>query len=189
MASSQGKTASFELSMAGEMTKVNEAWCALEPLQNRSDEFLDHVAAFLPQVQALTADQKRAMALFKAAELVNALLQIRERRQAEDRFGAELAKASFDRNRSMDLGAQGVVDLRDPPIRALIDEGCRLFHAGKRDPALYQRALALSASQCIVLNPSLEAALMGYASGCGLVLPKALLQAVREDFIAPYRLV
>ena len=92
--------------------KVNKAWWALEPLQNRSDKFLDHVAAFLPQVQALTTDQKRAMALFKAAELVNALLQIRERRQAEDRFGAELAKASFDRvravirNRSMDLGAQ-----------------------------------------------------------------------------------
>ena len=59
--------------MAGVMAKVNETWCALEPLQNRSDEFLDHVAAFLPQVQALTADQKRAMALFKAAELVNAL--------------------------------------------------------------------------------------------------------------------
>ena len=181
--------------MAGVMTKVNEAWCALEPLQNRSDAFLEHVAAFLPQVQALTAEQKHAMALFKAAELVNALLQIRERRQTEDRFGAELAKASFDRvravirNRTMDLGAQGVVDLQDPPIRALIDEGCRLFHAGKSDPALYQKALALSAAQCIVLNPSLEAALMGYASGCGLVLPKALLQAVREDFIAPYRLV
>ena len=80
------------------------------------------------------------------------------------------------------------MDLRDPPIRALIDEGCRLFHAGKSDPAPHQKALALSASQCIVLNPSLEAALMRYESGCGLLLPTALLQAVRKDFIAPYRL-
>lgn len=176
------------------MAPVNEAWCDLQPLAGRSDAFLEDVAAFLPQIQALTADQQRALALFKAAELVNALLQIRERRQAEDRFGAALAQASFAqvraviRNRWMDLGAEGLVDLQDPPIRALIDTGCHLFHAGKNDPDLHQQALALSAAQCIALNHCLQAALTRYASGCGLPLPDALLQAVRDDFITPYRL-
>lgn len=175
------------------MAPDTTAWRALEALEGRSGLFLDQIAVFLPLVQALSAEQQRALAVFKAAELVNALLQIRERRQAENRFGAQLAQDSFVfiraviRQRRMDLGTEGCVELNDPPIRALIDEGCRLFHAGKADPDLYQRALALSAAQCIVLNPWLEAALVRYASGCGLLLPEALLQAVRDDFITPYR--
>lgn len=174
------------------MTPVTEPWSELEPLQGRSESFLDQVATFLAQVQALSADQKRVLALFKAAELVNALIQLRERRQAENRFGQALAHASFSlvraviRSRLMDLGAQGCVDLRDPPIRELIDKGCRLFHAGKHDPELYQQALALSAAQCIALNPYLDSALNDYAQGCGLALPDGLLQAVRDDFITPY---
>ena len=117
------------------MAPVEAGWRALQPLQDRSDEFLAFVEGYLPQVQALTDDQQRTLALFKSAELVNALLQIRERRQSEDRFGTALAQASFDvvrraiRNRRLVLVDGEVVDLHAPPIRALIDEGCRLFHA------------------------------------------------------------
>lgn len=174
------------------MAPVNGGWRGLEPLQGRSEPFLAAVAQFLSQVQALSLDQQRKLALFKAAELVNALLQIRERRQADNRFGAELAQASFEvvrgviRNRQLVLLHQEAVDLREPPIRALIDEGCRLFHAGKSNPDLYQQALALSAAQCIALHPHLDEALTTYAQGCGLSFPAALLQAVRDDFITPY---
>ena len=184
--------ATFLVGMGVAMAPVDAGWRALEPLQARSDEFLAFVEGYLPQVQALTDDQQRTLALFKSAELVNALLKIRERRQSEDRFGTELAHASFDvvrraiRNRRLVLVDGEVVDLHAPPIRALIDEGCRLFHAGKGDSAVYQQALALSAAQCIVLHPHLDQALLHYARGCGLSFPEALLQAVRDDFIRPY---
>ena len=39
--------------------------------------------------------EREDLAVFKAAELVNALIQIREKKQSPDRFGPELAQASF----------------------------------------------------------------------------------------------
>jgi hypothetical protein len=36
------------------------------------------------------------------------------------------------------------VDLQDPALQAVIDEWCHLFHLGKADPVICQRALALS---------------------------------------------
>ena len=80
------------------------------------------------------------------------------------------------------------MDLKEPPLRDLIDEGCRLFHAGKNDPDLYQRALALSAAQCIALHDQLEVALHRYANDSGLNLPPSLLEAVQQAFIEPYRM-
>lgn len=68
----------------------------------------------------------------------------------------------------------------------MINEGCRLFHAGKKQPEKYQLALALSAAQCIVLHPWLDEGLIRYRKGCGLQLPDALVDDVRENFITPY---
>ena len=174
------------------MASGKELWRSLEPLQNRSNEFLDAVASYLPKVERLNSAQKSSLSVFKSAELVNALLQIREKQKAEDRFGPELAKSSFVliraaiRERVMDLGAQGTIDLRDPEIRGLINEGCRLFHTGKKRPEQYQLALALSAAQCIALHPWLNEGLNRYSQGCGLQLPDALINAVKDNFIAPY---
>jgi len=175
------------------MASGQELWRSLEPLQNRSPEFLDAVASYLPTVETLSCEHKHKLSVFKSAELVNALLQIREKQESEDRFGPELAKASFVlvraaiRDRIMHLGSEGTVDLRAPEIRAVINEGCRLFHAGKKHPERYQLALALSAAQCIALSPWLDGSLMRYSKGCGLQLPEALIHAVRDNFITPYR--
>ena len=175
------------------MASGQELWRSLEPLQNRSPEFLAAVASYLPKVQTLSSDKQIKLSVFKSAELVNALLQIREKQETEDRFGPELATASFVlvraaiRDRIMRLGSEGTVDLRDPEIRSLINEGCRLFHAGKKQPEKYQLALALSAAQCIVLNPWLDESLTRYSKGCGLKLPEALIDAVRKNFILPYQ--
>ena len=79
-----------------------------------------------------------------------------------------------------------MIDLRDPEIRGLINEGCRLFHTGKKIPEQYQLALALSAAQCIALHPWLSKGLNRYSQGCGLQLPDALINAVNDNFIAPY---
>jgi len=175
------------------MASGQELWRSLEPLQNRSPEFLEAVASYLPKVQALCTDHQIKLSVFKSAELVNALLQIREKQETEDRFGHELATASFIlvraaiRDRMMDLGSEGTVDLRAPEIRALINEGCRLFHAGKKRPEKYQLALALSAAQCIVLNPWLDESLKRYSKCCSLELPEALLNNVHDTFILPYQ--
>ena len=174
------------------MVSGQDLWRSLKPFQDKSSEYLDAVASYLPQVERLNSMQKSNLSVFKSAELVNALLQIREKQQADDRFGAELAEASFVvvraaiRERVMNLGAQGTIDLRDPQIRGLINEGCRLFHAGRRRPEQYQLALALSAAQCIALHPWLNEGLNRYSQGCGLKLPDALINAVKDNFIAPY---
>ena len=175
------------------MASGQDFWRSLEPLRNRSPEFLDAVASYLPKIQTLSSDNQNRLSVFKSAELVNALLQIREKRQSEDRFDPQLAKASFVlvraviRDRIMHLGSEGTVDLRAPEIRGLINEGCRLFHAGKKQPEKYQLALALSAAQCIVLYPWLDESLTRFRKGCGLQLPDALISAVRENFIIPYQ--
>lgn len=97
--------------------------------------------------------------MFKAAELLNALIQIRERRQAPDRLGDAFAKASFQRvrqvirDRRIVLQGGEVIDLRDPVLRDMIDEGCRLFHAGRKDAEVYQRALALAAAWLMLRPP------------------------------------
>ena len=174
------------------MASGQDLWRSLKPFQDKSSDYLDAVASFLPQVERLNSIQKSNLSVFKSAELVNALLQIREKQQADDRFGAELAEASFVvvraaiRERVMNLGAQGTIDLRDPQIRGLINEGCRLFHAGRRRPEQYQLALALSAAQCVVLHPWLHEGLSRYSKGCGLKLPEPLIQEVRDSFITPY---
>ena len=77
------------------MASGQELWRSLEPLQNRSPEFLAAVASYLPKVQTLSSDKQIKLSVFKSAELVNALLQIREKQETEDRFGPELATASF----------------------------------------------------------------------------------------------
>ena len=168
-------------------------WRTLAVFREKSPGYLEAVDAYLPALRALSEEQRRNLAVFKAAELLNALIQIRERRQAPDRLGDAFAKASFQRvrqvirDRRIVLQGGEVIDLRDPVLRDLIDEGCRLFHAGRKDAEVYQRALALSAAQCLALNDQLDEGIARYVEGSGLTFPDALLQAVRSSFIEAYR--
>ena len=175
------------------MATPSTSWRSLPLFQQKSPVFIDAVAGYLESLSALTLQQRRDLALFKAAELINALIQIRERKQASDRVGPVLAQASFQqvrrviRERSLLLSNGEVINLRDPLIRDLIDEGCRLFHAGKQDHDVYQRALALSAAQCLVLNDHLDDAIDRYVAASPLAFPDSLLEAVRSSFVEPYR--
>ena len=175
--------------MAAEAT----SWRTLPVFREKSPGYLEAVEAYLQRLQGLSLEQRRDLAVFKAAELLNALIQIRERRQAPDRLGEAFAKASFKRvrqvirDRRLVLQGGEVIDLREPVIRELIDEGCRLFHAGRRDAEVYQRALPLSAAQCLALNAQLEEGVARYVEGSGLVFPASLLEAVRSSFIDAYR--
>ena len=168
-------------------------WRSLPAFREKSPAYLDAVDAYLPALSALSVQQRRDLAVFKAAELLNALIQIRERRQAPDRLGDAFAKASFQRvrqvirERRIVLQGAELIDLRDPVLRDLIDEGCRLFHAGRKDDEVYQQALALSAAQCLALNDQLDEGIARYIEGSGLSFPDSLLQAVRTSFIEAYR--
>lgn len=174
------------------MKSDDQTWRTLPLLSEKSPHFIDAVADYLVLLDRLSLQQRRDLAVFKVAELVNALIQIKERQQAADRVGPVLAKKSFAlvrsviRSRRISLAGGDSVDLQSPQLRELIDEGCRLFHTGKNDPDLYQRALALSAAQCIALNAQLDDALRCYASGSGLNLPPSLLEDVHQSFIAKY---
>ena len=55
-------------------------WRTLVVFQEKSPGYLDAVEAYLPALRALSLAQRRDLAVFKAAELLNALIQIRERR-------------------------------------------------------------------------------------------------------------
>ena len=181
--------ATVSMSPAGALDR----WRSCPALAEKEDGFLSVVADYLVDLEALDPQQRQCLALFKAAELINALIQLRERREAEDRVGPELAKRSFQlvraviRNRTLPYAGSQSHCLRDPQLTALIDEGCRLFHLGKSDQDLYQRALALSAAQCIALQDELGPALDQYLQGSGLVLPASLLASVRSSFIDAYR--
>ena len=170
-----------------------ERWRSCPALAEKDEAFLTAVADYLAQLDALSEQQRRCLALFKAAELVNALIQIKERREAEDRVGPELAQRSFalvravTRNRSLPYAGSESNCLRDPQLTAVIDEGCRLFHLGKTNQELYQQALALSAAQCLDLQDELGPALDQYLQGTGLPVPETLVAAVRASFIDAYR--
>jgi hypothetical protein len=174
------------------MAPPDQPWRRCLALQDKEETFLAEVGMFLDKLEALSADQRQSLALFKAAELMNALIQIREQREDLLRVGPEQAKRSFDivraviRNRLLPLVGGETVDLRDPALQAVIDEGCRLFHLGKTDSAVYQRALALSAAQCIALHRDLDQALMRYVDGCGFEVPPWLFDAVTNLFIDAY---
>ncbi|MGA0021741.1 MAG: hypothetical protein ACO3GW_06210 [Vulcanococcus sp.] len=175
------------------MASLDQTWRTLPVFEDRSPEFLDSVDAYLSQLANLSPMEREDLAVFKAAELVNALIQIREKKQSPDRFGPELAQASFAlvraviRDRRICLAEGETINLQNARLREVIDEGCRLFHLGKKDPDLYQSALALSAAQCIALNDQLEDALRRYASGSGLNLPAPLIETVQQLFIESYR--
>ena len=170
-----------------------ERWRSCPALADKDEAFLAAVADYLAQLDALSQQQLRCLALFKAAELVNALIQIKERRQAEDRVGPELAQRSFAlvrsviRNRSLPYAGSESQCLRDPQLTAVIDEGCRLFNLGKTNQELYQQALALSAAQCLALHDQLGPALDKYLQGTGLAVPETLVASVRVSFIDAYR--
>lgn len=131
--------------------------------------------------------------MFKAAEAGQCPDSDRERMQAPVRLGPVLAQASFQLVRRLirvwllHLTNGEVIDLRDPLIRDLIDEGCRLFYESKQDAARYQRALALSAAQCLLLNDQLDEAIDRYVAATALDFRDSLLDAVRSIFIEAYR--
>ena len=170
-----------------------ERWRSCPALADKDEAFLAAVADYLVQLEALSQSQRYCLALFKAAELVNALIQIKERREAEDRVGPALAQRSFAlvrsviRNRSLPYAGSESQCLRDPQLTAVIDEGCRLFHLGKTNKELYQQALALSAAQCLALQDQLGPALHQYLQRAELELPETLIASVRTSFIDAYR--
>ena len=170
-----------------------ERWRSCPALADKDEAFLAAVADYLVQIEALSQKQRNCLALFKAAELVNALIQIKERRDAEDRVGPELSHRSFAlvrsviRNRSLPYAGSESQCLRDPQLTAVIDEGCRLFHLGKTNKELYQQALALSAAQCLALQDQLGPALHQYLQRAELELPETLIASVRTSFIDAYR--
>ena len=170
-----------------------ERWRSCPALADKDEAFLAAVADYLVQLEALSQSQRHCLALFKAAELVNALIQIKERREAEDRVGPALAQRSFAlvrsviRNRSLPYAGSESQCLRDPQLTAVIDEGCRLFHLGKTNKELYQQALALSAAQCLALQDQLGPALHQYLQRAELELPETLIASVRTSFIDAYR--
>ena len=169
-----------------------ERWRSCPALAEKDEAFLTAVADYLAQLDALSEQQRRCLALFKAAELVNALIQIKERREAEDRVGPELAQRSFAlvraviRNRSLPYAGSESDCLRDPQLTAVIDEGCRLFHLGKTNQELYRQALALSAAQCLALQVLIKGRPQLILQGTGLPVPKTLVAAVRASFIDAY---
>lgn len=168
-------------------------WDKYPILHDEDSEFLACVAEFAGEISQLSEEQQQRLALFKAAELVNALVQMRESRNAADRLGPEKAAASFKivraaiRDRQVELPDGETVSLHDPEIRTLIDRGCRAFHAGKSDPEQWERAMALSTAQYIVLNPYLEGALDRYVGQFQALFPDGLVRAVKRTFVEPYR--
>ncbi len=162
-------------------------------LAGEAPEFLEAVARFAGELDTLSEDQKRRLALFKAAELLNALMQLRERDDEAESFGTEKAAASFKivravvRDRRINFPSGETVALDDPEIRKIIDTGCQAFHAGKRDPEQQERAMALSTAQCIVLHPYLKEALDRYVGQFRQLYPDRLVEAVERHFIEPYK--
>ncbi len=155
-----------------------ERWRSCPALVDKDNAYLAAVADYLAQLDALSQQQRRCLALFKASELVNALIQIKERRQADDRVGPEMAQRSFAlvraviRNRSLPYAGSESHCLRDPQLTAVLDGGCRLLHLGKTNKELYQQALALSSAQCLAMQDQLGPALDQYLQGTGLAFPR-----------------
>ncbi len=174
------------------MRTIEIDWDKYPILQEKEPQFLAEVAAFATRVYQLSESQKQKLALFKAAELLNALVQIRESKDAPGRVGPEKAAVSFKivraaiRNRRVVLPNGETVSLREPEIQDIIDEGCQLFHAGKTDLEQWERAMALSTAQYITLNTYLEEELNRYAKQFQDLFPNTLVQAVKENFIEPY---
>ncbi|WP_346291837.1 hypothetical protein [Sphaerothrix gracilis] len=169
--------------------------CSLYPtLQDQGAHFCEQVSYFVRRLQALTEDEKERLALFKVLELSNALTQIRERGQASDRLGPAKAAASFRlvraviRQRQIALPGRPVVSLQDPALKAIIDQGCQLFHAGKQDAEQWRQSLALSTAQCIVLNPNLKRGLSQVYRYLGNLYPDNLRAEIIERFIMPYEI-
>ena len=168
-------------------------WDEYPILHGEDPEFLQSIAEFVTRLSRLSEEQKQRLALFKAAELTNALVQMRERRNASDRLGPEKAAASFKivraaiRDRQVSLPDGTTVSLRDPEIRSTIDEACRYFHLGKNDPEQWQLAMALSTAQYIALSSYLEGELDRYAGQFQDLYPDAIVRATKRTFIEPYR--
>ncbi|MEO0947918.1 MAG: hypothetical protein AAFY11_07205 [Cyanobacteria bacterium J06641_5] len=176
------------------MQSIAINWDDYPILHGEDPEYLQSIAEFAERLSHLSEDRKQRLALFKAAELINAIVQMRERRNASERLGPEKAATSFKivraaiRDRQITLPDGATIDLRDPEIRSIIDEACRYFHLGKKDPEQWQLAMALSTAQYIVLSPYLEGELDRYASQFQDLYPDAIVQAVKRTFIEPYRL-
>lgn len=53
-------------------------WRSLPVFREKSPAFLEDVATYLEDLGSLNLQQRRNLAVFKAAELINALIQIRD---------------------------------------------------------------------------------------------------------------
>lgn len=160
-------------------------------LANREPEFRALVAGFLPQLANLSPNHKRQLALFKAIELTNALVQIWEQENSPQRLGPEKAAQSFQiirallRDRQINLAGE-VVSFKAPEVKALIDQGAQTFHAGKRDPEQWQRALAFSTAQYIELHPYLAEGLHQFHQHFQTLYSPGVIAEVTARFITPY---
>lgn len=175
------------------MQSIAIDWDKYPILHGEDPQYLASIAEFAARLAQLSEDQKQRLALFKAAELFNALVQMRESRSASDRLGPEKAAASFQmvraaiRDRQITLPDGATVSWRDPEIREIIDEACHLFHMGKKDPEQWERAMALSTAQYIALSAYLEDEIDRYAGQFQELFPEAIVGSVKRTFVEPYR--
>ncbi len=162
-------------------------------LAEKEPEFKALVSGFVARLAGLSETQKSKLALFKAIELTNALVQIREQENSPQRLGPEKAAASFKivraalRERQITLLGQEVVTFDEPELKAIIDEGSRTFHAGKHDPEQWQQAMAFSTAQYIILHPYLPQRLQEFHHQYQDLFPPELAQEITARFITPYQ--
>ena len=162
-------------------------------LKDEDKEFKQQISYFIPRLAILSEEQKKKLALFKAIELTNAILQIREKKNPLGGVGKEKADRSFQivraaiRMRQVALPGQQPICLKEPELKAIIDEACQTFHAGKRDSQQWERAMAFSAAQSIVLNEYLEKGLEQFHQSYPDLYSPEIRQIVKERFILPYR--
>jgi len=163
-------------------------------LAGKEESFKALVSSFIERLAPLSAELKDKLAFYKAMELANALVQIREKEEAENRLGAEKAAASSRmaraaiRERQIDLPGGEIISFKEPELAAIIDEGARAFHGGKqdKDSELWQKAMALSTAQYIVLNKYLGMRLMQVYDYFSDLYPQELISEIRDRFISPY---
>jgi hypothetical protein len=161
-------------------------------LQAQEPNFQRLVCQFADRIATLSAAQKKKLAILKAIELTNAIVQIHEKERSPKRLGKEKAKTSFRivraalRDRRIALPGQAEISLKEPELRSLIDEACRLFHSGKKDPDQWQQMLAFSTAQCIVLNQDLMDSLRYFHQRFQDLYPPEIMSEVAEQFVMPY---
>jgi hypothetical protein len=94
-----------------------------EILRGKDPHFLDTVSAFITEVTRLPEAQKKGSQCIKGQAAAS----------------RRLARKAI-RDRCIDLPNGESISLGDPQIKAIIDQGSKMFHSGKSDPAQWNLA-------------------------------------------------